>query len=113
MRRLFAGILGIAAMAACIGGVEPLPLDITIQPPGSITTADSASFLVSAQGNSLIGIETEFGDGVTRTFPTSGARTATTTFRHRYTQRGTYEVTATVSDAVLGQKVATVRVNVQ
>lgn len=113
MRRLLAGLIAVMGAAACLESVEPLPLDITIQKPNSITTLDSASFVVNAQGNSLIGIETTFGDGGSASFATSGARTATVTFRHRYGQRGPYDVTATVSDAVLGQKTVTVQVNVQ
>ena len=110
MRRIIAGALVIAALTACIEGTEPLPLDVSIQKPATITTADSANFVVTAQGNSLLGVETNFGDGRVATFATSGARTATVTFRHRYTVSGTYDVTATVSDAVLGQKTASVQV---
>jgi PKD repeat protein len=110
MRRLLAGVCVIAALTACIEGTEPLPLGIVIQKPATISTADSANFVVTAQGNSLVGIETDFGDGRVAGFPTSGARTATVTFRHRYSASGTYDVTATVSDAVLGSKTAAVQV---
>jgi PKD repeat protein len=110
MRRLIASVFVIAALAACIESTEPLPLGISIQKPATVTTADSASFVVTAQGNSLLGVETSFGDGRVVSFATSGARTATVTFRHRYTLSGTYDVTATVSDAVLGQKTAAVQV---
>lgn len=100
-------------MTACLGGTEPLPLAISIQAPASGNTIDSVSIVVSAQGNSLVGIETMFGDGQSLSFATSGARTARVTFRHRYTLSGTYQVTATVSDAVLGDKTASVQLNVQ
>lgn len=113
MRRLLAGGLIIAAMTACIGSAEPLPLDITIQAPASGTTTDSVSIVVNAQGNSLIGLEATFGDGGQSSLATSGARTATVTFRHRYTLSGTYQVTATVNDAVLGQKGASVQLSIQ
>src|SRR5688500_2038480 len=113
MRRLLAGVVIIAAMTACFETTDPLPLDITIQPPGSVNTVDSVSFVVRAQGGTLVGIETSYGDGATGLFPTGGARTATVTFRHRYTQSGTYDVTATVTDAVLGEKTASTQVNVQ
>lgn len=100
-------------MAACFKTTEPLPLDITIEPPGSVTTLDSVSFVVQAQGDALIGVETVFGDGESLFRATGGARTARLTFRHRYTQSGTYDVTATATDAVLGEKTASVQVNVQ
>ena len=102
-----------AAMSACIGSAEPLPLDVTIQVPNTGNTIDSVSIVVTAQGNSLIGLETSFGDGVTASFSTSGARTATVTFRHRYTQSGTYQVTSQVNDAVLGLKAASAQLNIQ
>ena len=100
-------------MSACIGSAEPLPLSVTIQAPTSGNTIDSVSIVVTAQGNSLVGVETSFGDGSSSSFSTSGARTATVTFRHRYTQSGTYQVTSQVTDAVLGQKAATAQLNIQ
>ena len=112
MRRLLAGVTIIAALAACLEGTGPLPLDITIQAPAAVTTTDSASFVVRAQGNTMLGIETSFGDGRVVDYPTSGARTATVTVRHRYSAPGTYDVTAMVTDAVLGQKTAVVQVTV-
>ena len=100
-------------MAACLGPTDPLPLGITIQVPGSGNTIDSVSIVVTAQGNSMLGVETSYGDGTLEHFATSGSRTATVTFRHLYTQSGTYQVTATVNDAVLGQKAATAQLNIQ
>ena len=108
-----AGGVIVAAMAACLSTTDPLPLNVTIQKPASISTADSATFVISAQGNSLIGIEIQYGDGQFAPYTTAGARTATVSFRHRYTLAGTYQVTATATDAVLGQKQATVQVSVQ
>ena len=100
-------------MTACIGSAEPLPLNITIQAPNNGNTVDSVSIVVTAQGNTLVGVETSFGDGTSDSFSTSGARTAKVTFRHRYSQSGTYQVTAQVTDAVLGEKAATAQLNIQ
>ena len=113
MRGLLAGVLIIAAMTACLGGAEPLPLAITIQAPATGTTTDSVTIVVNAQGNSLAAVETIFGDGSESSFPTSGAQTATVTIRHLYTQAGTYQVTATVTDLVLGQKDASAQLTIQ
>ena len=113
MRPLLAFAAIVAAMAACIGSTDPLPLAISIQAPTSGNTTDSVSIVVTAQGNTLVGIETSFGDGSTDSYATSGARTAKVTFRHRYTQSGTYQVTANVTDAVLGSKGTSVQLNVQ
>ena len=112
MRGLLTCALLVAAMTACIGSVETLPLDLTIQAPTTANTIDTVNIVVTAQGNTLVRVETSFGDGTTDFFSTAGARTATVTFRHRYTQSGTYQVTAQVTDAVLGEKAATVQLNI-
>lgn len=116
MRRLTIGALVLAAVtASCIGGdLDPLPLDITMTASKTTTVAtDSISFVVNAQGNALLGIDADFGDGATAMQPTQGARTAKVTFRHAYTGVGTFQVTATVTDAVLGMKSASVSVQIQ
>ena len=114
MRRLLVGGFFIAAMAACITSPEPLPLGITINAPTTATTTDSIAIVVQLQGSSLLGVVLDFGDGgELASFVTGGARIATVTFRHRYTQSGTYEVTGTVTDAVLGQKDASVQLSIQ
>lgn len=104
-------MLGVACGDATLA---PLPLEIAIA--ASRTTAapgDSIGFLVSAQGGSLVGVETDYGDGVTEPYGTSGARTARVSFRHAYVARGVYQVRATVTDALAGQKNATVEIRVQ
>lgn len=113
MRPLLAFAIVVAAMTACIDSTQPLPLEISINAPTTANTTDSVSIVVNAQGNSLVGIEAILGDGTTDFYTTRGARTATVTFRHRYTQSGTYQVTASVTDAVLGSKEASVQVNIQ
>ena len=113
MRRIVACAIAAVGLVACFETVEPLPLDIVIEPPTNITTVDSVNFVVSAQGSSVVGVEATFGDGEMSFFNTGGARTAKLTFRHRYTQSGTYDVTATATDAVLGTKSVSVQVNVQ
>ena len=116
MRRLTIGVFLLAAVtASCIDAIDPLPLDITMTASKATTVAaDSISFVVNAQGNTLLGVEADFGDGsAAATQPTQGARTAKVTFRHAYTGIGTFQVTATVTDAVLGSKSATVQVQIQ
>ena len=114
MRRLLiAGGVVVAAMTACLGSTEALPFAVSIQAPASGTTTDSVSIVVTAQGNSLIGVTATFGDGIDASYATNGAQTARVTFRHRYTLSGTYQVTATVTDAVLGDKGASAQLNIQ
>ena len=103
-----------AALGACLTSPDPLPLDIKIQAPTSATTTDTVAFVVQLQGRSVLGVAMTYGDGSElESFPTGGARTASVTFFHRFTQSGTYEVTGTVNDAVLGQKDASVQLSIQ
>ncbi len=103
-----------AILGACSGeSLAPLPLDIEVE-ASRITASrgDSINFLVTAQGGQLIGIITAYGDGTEDQFATGGARTARVTFRHAFSAAGTYQVQATVTDAVLGQKDASIAVRV-
>jgi plastocyanin len=101
-------------LAACTPAtLEPNPLDVGVE--ASRTTAaigDTLTFVVSAQGGALVGVEIDYGDSVTDQFGTSGARTAKVTFKHAYSQPGTYTVMAVVTDATAGQKQATIEVRV-
>jgi hypothetical protein len=78
--------------------------------PQVAAPGDSISFVVSASGGSLVGVEIDFNDGTTDLYPTSGAQTARVTFRHAYNERGSFVVRAVVTDALAGQKEATVEV---
>ena len=104
----------LAILGACSGeSLAPLPLDITLE-ASRVTAApgDSISFQVSAQGGQLLGISATYGDGTEAHVATSSARTARVTFRHAYSAPGTYQVQATVTDAVAGQKAASVEIRV-
>jgi hypothetical protein len=105
-------LLGLAACGR--SSLDPLPLDIIVQAsPATAAAGDTINFVVSAQGGNLLGLEMDFGDSKGDQFATSGARTARVTFRHAYVAQGVYQVRATVTDAVAGQKDATVEVRVQ
>jgi len=112
MRRLLCFVFGI--LGAC--SAEPLaPLPLGIGIVASRITAvpgESISFEVTAQGGQLVGITTAYGDGTEDQFGTGGARTARVTFRHAFSAPGTYQVRATVTDAVSGEKEASVEVRV-
>lgn len=113
MRRLLC--FAVLFLAACSAEtLAPLPLAVSIT--ASQTAAapgDSISFEVIAQGGRLIGITTAYGDGTADQFATGGARTARVTFRHAFMAPGTYEVRATVTDAVAGPKEATIGIRVE
>ncbi len=105
----------LVGLAACgDGSLDPLPLEISIQ--ASRTTAapgEAINFVVTAQGGSLLGVAIDYGDTTTDLYGAGGARTARVTFSHAYTAAGTYQVRARVTDAIAGDKDATVEVSVQ
>lgn len=105
-------LLAFTTLGACsTETLVPQPLEIVVE-ASRITAApgDSIGFLVTARGSQLIGIITAYGDGTEDQFATGGARTARVTFRHAFSVRGTYQVQATVTDAVAGEKNASVAV---
>lgn len=113
MRRALFTLITIIAGAACESSLDPLPLNVTVVPNKSITTrGDSITFLVTAQGGSLVGLRIDYADATGDQFATSGARTASITFHHAYTAAGTYVVTAIVTDDTAGQKTATTEIHV-
>ena len=113
--RMLVGALVLFGGAACgDGGLEPLPLNITIEvSPATAATGELLSFVVNAQGGTLVGVAVDYGDGIIDQFPVHSARTARVTFQHAYSATGTYQVEATVLDAVAGSKDAAIEVRVQ
>jgi hypothetical protein len=111
-------LLALAALAAALAcgdnSLDPLPFQVSVT-ANTVSPAlgDSVSFAVSAQGGQLVGMDVDYGDTSTDAFGTGGARTARVTFRHAYSARGTFQFRATVTDALAGQKDATVDVRVQ
>ena len=101
-------------LASCTPAtLEPKPLDIGVEVNRTTTVpGDTLTFVVSAQGGTLVGVEIDYGDNVLDQFGTAGARTARVTFRHAYVERGSYTVKAVVTDAAAGQKQATIEVRV-
>jgi hypothetical protein len=113
-RTLLRSLLLVGLTACGDGSLDPLPLQVSIQ--ASRTTAapgDQISFVVTAQGGDLLGVEIDFGDTTTDQYATGGARTARVTFDHSYSAPGTYQVRTKVTDAVAGVREAGVEVRVQ
>lgn len=111
MRALLLAILLTSCTAETLA---PLPLEITIRAsPIQAAPGDSIRFEIDAQGGSLVGIIIDYGDEGIQLFPASGARTARAVYRHAYARTGVYGVAATVTDAVAGDKTATVIVNIR
>ena len=110
--RIWASLAVLLVAAGCgTGSLSPLPLSITVQ--ASKTTAirgDTIVFTTVSQGGTLVGIDMDYGDLSADQFGTSGARTATVSFKHAFLVGGTYQVKATITDAVAGSTSATVQV---
>ena len=106
-------ILAIVVAACGPEALAPLPFEVSMS--ASTTTparGASVTFVVKAQGGSLLGVEVAYGDGATELFATSGARTASVSFQHAFVDPGMYAVEATVTDATAGVKTAVVSVTV-
>ena len=108
-RALFALVL-VLGVVSCLGSAsEALPLTVGVD--ASRTTAtlgDTIIFTVTIQGESLIGVTMDFADGTGDQFGAGGAKTGKILFRKAFTQRGSFEVVATVTDAMAGQRSARV-----
>ena len=117
MRRALFRAVALTGTTACIAcgdaALDPLPFQVGIDASRSTAApGDTVTFIVTAQGGSLFGVEMDYGDASGEQYGTSGARTARVTFRHVYAATGAYQVEATVTDAVAGQKKASVSVRV-
>lgn len=114
VRTLIAAFIAFVLLACDSATLDPLPLDIRLEaaPPTS-APGDTITFLVTAQGGRLLGIVMQFGDGTTQQQATGGARTARLTFRHAYASAGVYEAAASATDALAGDRQATVTIRVQ
>lgn len=112
MRRILFGLL-LAGGVACSESIEPLPFQVGVQASATVAArGDTITFTITAQGGSLIGVETDFGDGSSDLYATAGARSAKVTFRHAYETAGTFTVRAIATDVSAGQKDATLQVQI-
>lgn len=101
-----------------LGGCSPatldvIPLQISVEAtPASAPVGDTVTFVATVQGNSLLGLDADFGDGGTDRYGTSGARTGKVTFRHPFLARGTYTVRITVTDSDASTKAASIDIQI-
>lgn len=113
MKRLL--VVGAAIMTSACGPstLEVLPLQISVEAaPANAAVGDTVYFIATVQGNSLLGLDVDFGDGAGDSYGTGGARTGHVTFRHPFTTRGTFTVKITVTDGNAAQKAASVDVHI-
>ena len=112
MRLAHLGIILMFCLGACRQTTEP-PVDLVISLAANKTTAargDTVTFVVNATGNNLFGVVIDYGDTGGDQYASSGALTARVTFKHAFLAAGNFTVRATVTDAIVGEKEATVSV---
>jgi hypothetical protein len=113
MRRSMLSCLLLAALA-CGGGSEPRPLEIAIEASRTTATANQAvGFVVNVQGRQLLGVTIDYDDGAIEQSVLHSSTTARVVFEHSFTVAGTYQVRATVVDAIVGSKDASIEVRIQ
>lgn len=105
----------LAGLVACgDGSLDPLPLQISMQAsPATAAPGQAVNFVVTVQGGNLLGVDIDYGDNSTDQRGAGGARTARVTFSHAYSVVGTYQVRGRATDAIAGEREATVEVRVQ
>jgi hypothetical protein len=113
MRALWIVALTIMLSACSPATLDVIPLQISVQASSaSAAIGDTVTFVATVQGNSLLGVDADFGDGATDRFGTSGARSGKVTFRHPFLARGTYTVRITVTDGDASTKATSVAIQI-
>ena len=90
-------------VAACWSGDDlGTPLAIELAGPDEGSVGEELSVRYEVNGRQLVGIIVVWGDGVADSVPARGARTASGSVRHTYTESGRFTVTGTAEDVVEG-----------
>ena len=112
---VWTAIIAMVAAGACsevtFEGGGPLSITL-ISDRTTAKTGQNIAFDFDATGAILDGVIIDFGDGVADTIYTSGAMGAHGQFLHAYASPGTFAAVGTVYDAVRGQAVDTVVVQI-
>lgn len=101
-----------ALIVACRQTTEP-PVQLTVSMQAStavIPRGDTVTFTVNAAGNNLFGVVIDYGDTTGDQYATGGALSARVTFKHAYGTSGNFTVRATVTDAIAGEREATLSI---
>jgi hypothetical protein len=109
-------VIAAAFLVACAGNtLEPLALSISVTAtPTSAAVGDTITFVTNAQGNALIAVDSDYGDGsAVDPVELPLARTAKNTFKHVYHAAGTFTATFTVAqvDSMARSTSATIQVH--
>jgi hypothetical protein len=112
--KLFRVAIAAILLGACGGAiVEPLPLALSVtSSPASPAVGDSVTFVANAQGNGVIAMDVDYGDGGVESVQVPFARTVRNTFKHAYAAPGSYTAAFSVVQADSATKFATVTVQI-
>jgi len=110
----FRAAVAAALLCGCANStVEPLALSISVTAtPTSAAIGDTVTFIASMQGNNLIAVVGDYGDGTTDGFDIPFGRTARNTFKHVYHTAGTFTATFTAAQADSSARSATAAVQI-
>ena len=113
MNRLRAAIAAVLLCGCASSTVEPLALSISVATtPASAAVGDTIAFVASMQGNGLIAVDADYGDGTNDGFDIPFGRTAKDTFKHVYHTAGTFTATFTAAQADSSARSATATVQI-
>lgn len=101
MNRLRAAIAAVLLCGCASSSVEPLALSISVTAtPTSAAVGDTITFIADMQGNGLIAVDGDYGDGSAPDgFDIPFGRTARNTFKHVYQKAGSFTATFTAAQA--------------
>jgi hypothetical protein len=114
MNRLRAAIAAVLLSGCAASSLEPLPLSISVTAtPTSAAVGDTITFVANMQGNGLIAVDGDYGDGTAPDgFDIPFGRTARNTFKHVYSTAGNFTATFTAAQTDSTAKSATVTVQI-
>jgi hypothetical protein len=110
--RILAGVVASVIACGCSSSTEPpraLNVSVAASAP-SAQAGDTLSFVVEATGSNLVGVTIDYGDDESAQYATGGATSAHVTFKHAFSSAGEFVVQAVVTDALSGEKGASVAV---
>ena len=112
---VWSAIIAVVVAGACsevtFEGGGPVSITL-ISDRATATTGQSIAFDFDAHGSILDGVIITYGDGLADTIYTSGSMTAHGQFLHAYESAGTFAAVGTAYDAVQGQAMDTVVVQI-
>jgi len=108
---LSALLLGVAACNTGVSSPPPLSLTLEVDRTSAVV-GGQFEFTFGAEGQNLVGLVIDFGDGVSDSIPLFGAQSAAGLRDHSYETPGTFVVLAELTAPPQGSRTASVSVTV-